>query len=74
MEKNQKNGAEIHVEVVNKAESFWKRNKKKFIQAGEVALGTALGFVVGRATAGTNFKFGKDEIEAPAVEELPFEE
>lgn len=68
------NGTEVHVEVVNKAESFWKRNRKKFIQAGEIVLGTALGFAVGRATAGFNFNFKKDGVEVPVTEDLPFEE
>lgn len=73
MEKG-KNGTEVHVEVVNKAESFWKRNRKKFIQAGEIVLGTALGFAVGRATAGFNFNFKKNEVVVPVTEDLPFEE
>lgn len=72
--KNDGNGTEVHVEVVNKAESFWKRNRKKFIQAGEVVLGTVLGFAVGRATAGFNFNFKKDGVEVPVTEDLPFEE
>lgn len=73
MEKG-KNGTEVHVEVVNKDESFWKRNRKKFIQVGEIVLGTALGFAVGRATAGFNFNFKKDGVEVPVTEDLPFEE
>ena len=72
--KNDGNGTEVHVEVVNKDASFWKRNRKKFIQAGEVVLGTALGFAVGRATAGFNFNFKKDGVEVPVTEDLPFEE
>ena len=73
-ENNNGNGTEIKVEVVPKVQSFWARNKKKFIQAGEVILGTVVGFAVGRATAGINLQFGKDDIEVPVTEDLPFEE
>ena len=77
MEKG-KDGAKIRFEVANKAESFWKRNKKKFIQAGEIILGSALGFIVGRATVNKSF-FGVkmqplEDLDKELNGEAPFEE
>lgn len=70
MKKETENGAEIKVEVIPKVESFWKRNKEKFVKAGYFVSGMATGVfltVVGsKEIAGIHTHACKSEV--------PFEE
>lgn len=73
MKKETENGAEIKVEVIPKVESFWKRNKDKFVKAGCYIVGVATGFFIG--TVFTCKEIACEHVKAETeLKDAPFEE
>lgn len=75
---NENEGAEIKVQIVNKKETFWQRNRQKIVKALEITGASVVSFVAGMITS--DLLFNKQMKDLPNVAEpevpdvLPFDD